>query len=70
MIYTCHWLFTREHENNVLLPMLDMGIYNNEGRLSSTRYCKRSDTGLILNYHTLAPKRSKYAVVAGFVHRI
>ena len=62
--------FTRERENNGLLPMLDMGVYNKKGQLSSTWYCKPSDTGLILNYHALAPKRYKRAVVAGFVHRI
>ena len=40
------------------------------GRLESTWYSKPTDTGLIMNYHALAPKRYKRSVVAGFVHRI
>ena len=40
------------------------------GQLSSTWYNKPTDTGLILNYHSLAPKRYKRSVVSGFVHRI
>ena len=62
--------FTRECEKNGSLSMLDMSINNEQGQLSSTWYYKPSDTGLILNYHALAPKRYKRAVVAGFVHRI
>ena len=38
--------------------------------LSSTWYNKPTDTGLIMNYHSLAPKRYKRSVVAGFVYRI
>ena len=40
------------------------------GKLTSTWYTKPTDTGLILNYHSLAPKRYKRSVVSGFVHRI
>ena len=29
-----------------------------------------TDTGLVLNYHALAPRRYKRSVVSGFVHRI
>ena len=62
--------FTMEREKEGSLPMLDMNIRNHNGTLSSTWYCKPSDTGLILNYHALAPTKYKRAVVAGFVHRI
>ena len=62
--------FTIEREQNGSLPMLDMRIINVEGNLSSTWYSKPSDTGLIMNYHALAPKKYKRAVVTGFVHRI
>ena len=31
---------------------------------------KATDTGLIMNYHALAPRKYKQSVVAGFVHRI
>ena len=62
--------FTIERETNGTIPFLDMEIMNIEGHLSSTWYNKPIDTGLILNYHALAPKRYKRSVVSGFVHRI
>ena len=31
---------------------------------------KATDTGLVMNYHALAPRKYKQSVVAGFVHRI
>ena len=64
--------FTLERENEEQLPVLDMKIWHNHetGALSSTWYCKPTDTGLIMNYHALAPKRYKRSVVAGFVYRI
>ena len=43
---------------------------NQEGVLSSTWYFKPTDTGLIMNFHALAPMKYKRAVVIGFVHRI
>ena len=39
-------------------------------KLESTWYTKPTDTGLIMNYHALAPKKYKRSVVSGFVHRI
>ena len=39
-------------------------------KLSFTCYCKATDTGLIMNYHALAPKCYKRSVVKGFVHRV
>ena len=62
--------FTIEKENDGKLPFLDMQLMNQAGVLSSTWYSKPTDTGLILNYHSLAPKRYKRSVVSGFVHRI
>ena len=42
-----------------------------DGRqVSTTWYSKPTDTGLILNFHSLAPKKYKRSVVSGFVHRI
>ena len=54
------------------LPFLDMRLIHNllTGELSSTWYNKPTDTGLIMNYHSLAPKRYKRSVVSGFVYRI
>ena len=47
-----------------------MCLINEGGKISSTWYNKPTDTGLILNYHALAPKRYKRSVISGFVHRI
>ena len=62
--------FTVETEQDGELPFLDMKLINLNGHLSSTWYNKPTDTGLIMNYHSLAPKRYKRSVVSGFVHRI
>ena len=54
------------------LPVLDMKIIHDRasGSLSSTWYSKPTDTGLIMNFHAMAPKRYKRSVVSGFVYRI
>ena len=62
--------FTLERENNGRLSHLDMRVINNNGVLESTWYTKPTDTGLIMNYHALAPRKYKRSVVSGFVHRI
>ena len=64
--------FTIEREQNNELPVLDMKIHHDHetGKLTSTWYSKPTDTGLIMNYHALAPKRYKRSVVSGFVYRI
>ena len=62
--------FTIERETNGAIPFLGMKIMNIDGTLSSTWYNKPTDTGLIMNFHALAPKRYKRSVVSGFVHRI
>ena len=51
--------FTCEREVDGKLPFLDMMIINTNGRLSSTWYNKPTDTGLIMNFHALAPKKYK-----------
>ena len=70
--------FTREREQDSQLPncgelpVLDMKIIHDRttGKLESTWYSKPTDTGLIMNFHALAPKRYKRSVVSGFVYRI
>ena len=62
--------FTSELEFNGVLPFLDMSIVNNNGSLSSYWYRKPTDTGLTLNFHSLAPLKYKRSVVISFVHRI
>lgn len=47
-----------------------MKIIRSNGKLSSTWYCKPTDTGLIMNYHAVAPMQYKRSVVSGFVYRI
>ena len=62
--------FTIERPCDGAIPFLDMKIINENGNLSSTWYSKPTDTGLIMNFHSLAPRRYKHSVVSGFVHRI
>ena len=62
--------FTIEKENEDTLPFLAMQLIHKDSQVSSTWYSKPTDTGLILNFHALAPKRYKHSVVSGFVHRI
>ena len=62
--------FTLETEQDGHLPFLDMYIERKESKLSSTWYCKPTDTGLVLNFHAMTPRRYKRAVIQGFVHRI
>ena len=62
--------FTLEVEQNGNLPFLDICIEHHEGTLCSTRYCKPTDTGLILNFHVMGPKRYKRSLIQGFVYRI
>ena len=51
--------FTLETEINGKIAFLDMIIYNDSGSLSSGWYRKQTDTGLTLNYHSLAPTKYK-----------
>ena len=62
--------FTLEVEQNGKLLFLDICIEHYENTLSSTWYCKPTDTGLILNFHAMAPKRYKRSVIQCFVYRI
>ena len=60
--------FTLERGQNAgqkkQLPVLDMKILHDveSGKLESTWYSKPTDTGLIMNFHALAPKRYKRSV--------
>ena len=61
--------FTMEIEEEGKLPFLNVCIIHNENSLESTWYCKPTDTGLIMNFHALSPKRYKRSVVSGMIHR-
>ena len=60
----------RQDAENHSLTFLDMRAHNSEGKISTTWYTKPTDTGLIMNFHALAPNKYKRSVVSGFVHRI
>ena len=63
--------FTIEEENEQsAVPFRDMLIYRVDSLLYSTWFNKSTDTGLVMNYHALAPRKYKQSVVAGFVYRI
>ena len=62
--------FTMERENDGEIPFLDMKVKNEKGNLSSTWYTKPTDTGLVMNFHAMAPKKYKRSVVSGIVHCI
>ncbi|XP_066916931.1 uncharacterized protein [Clytia hemisphaerica] len=63
--------FTIEYEKGRSLPFLDMLIQRSpDGDLTSTWYSKETDTGLLMNFHALAPITYKRSVVAGMVHQI
>ena len=62
--------FTMEREKSGKMAHLDMLMIHENNSLSSTWYSKPSDTGLVMNFHALAPKKYKRSVVSGMVHRI
>ena len=62
--------FTIERENNSSLPFLDMLLTRNDKNVTSTWYTEPTDTGLTMNFHSLALQRYKRTVVVGMVHRI
>ena len=61
--------FTIEEENQNSIAFLDMRIIRErDGSLHSTWFTKKTDTGLMMNYHSLAPIKYKKSVVSGLVH--
>ena len=58
--------FTKENEKNNKLVILDMCVSNIKGALSSTWYNKPTDTGVVMNFYALGPKKYKRNVVYGF----
>ena len=62
--------FTCEREDKGHLPSLDMMLIHKGNQICSTWYTKKTDTGLVLNYHSLAPSKYKRAIIIGMIHRI
>ena len=62
--------FTKEQEDEGSLTYLDMRLLHIDNSIKSTWYTKDTDTGLMLNYHSMAPEKYKKSMIAGLVHRI
>ena len=62
--------FTIEVEQEGRLPFLDICILHVDSHLHSTWYTKPTDTGLVMNFHALAPKHYKRSVVESLVYRV
>ena len=60
--------FTIEREKDGKLPFLDMELIHSGTQVASTWYSKPTDTGLILNFHALAPRC--YKKISGFRVRL
>ena len=60
--------FTLETEADCSIPFLDLKLIRKGKEIQSTWYTKDTDTGLIMNFHSLAPQKYKRSVVSGFVH--
>ena len=68
--YHANLKFTCEREKDCYIPFLDMKILHSGNNLTSTWYRKPTDTGLTMNFHSLAPKKYKRSVVSGMIYRI
>ena len=51
--------FTVEREEGDCIPFLDMKIIHNDKKFTSAWYSKATDTGLTMNFHSLAPIKYK-----------
>ena len=57
--------FTMERELEGRLPFLDLCIVHAGSEVYTTWYTKPTDTGLVMNFHSLAPRMYKRAVNQG-----
>ena len=64
--------FTKELEkNDGTIAFLDMNIiHRTDGTIQTEWYRKKTDTGLTINFHALAPMKYKRSVVINLVYRI
>ena len=65
-------VFTKETENNEgKIAFLDMNIIHRQnGKIETEWYRKKTDTGLTINFHALAPMKYKRGMVINLVYRI
>ena len=61
---------SKESEEEGTLPFLDMLLIHAGKKIYSTWYTKETDTGLMMNYHALAPNKYKRGMIIGMIHRI
>ena len=59
-----------EPDSDGKLSFLDMCVTKEINGLYTDWYTKKTDTGVILNYNSVAPNVYKAGAVSGFVHRI
>ena len=64
--------FTKEEENEMgEIPFLDLKIrHNKDGNIETEWYRKKTDTGLTINYHSMAPMKYKRSMAINLIHRI
>ena len=64
--------FTKEEEDEGgTIPFLDMKLrHKPDGKVESEWYRKKTDTGLTINFHALAPMKYKRSMIINMVHRI
>ena len=62
--------FTIKLESEGALSFLDMKILRHQDSLKTKWFTKPTDTGLMLNFHSLAPTQYKRNVEEGTIHRI
>ena len=60
----------KKHDLGGDLSFLDMLLLHRGCNISTTWFTKETDTGLVLNFHSLAPMKYKRALIIGMVHRI
>ena len=62
--------FTHEREIDGNLSALDMLLMHRGNEIHTTWFTKKTDTGLVLNFHSLSPMKYKRAIIIGMIHRI
>ena len=65
-----HQKFMIEGLANNQIPFLDMMISLQNGQLSTAWYSKPTDTGILMNFRSVAPTKYKVNIIQGTLHRI
>ena len=69
LVNSLHERFTLELESERGLPFLDMCLFSSCDNLKTEWLSKKTDTGVVLNYHAIAPTIYKSGIISGFVHQ-